>query len=131
MAIVKERMTTAPLGLRHRRQNFEAQAKVNRFRGVGSLCPKHWLVILMAKGLVPTRATTPQLRAGPVMSRSPRPNHLRPSLLNLKERLTPGGGGGVGTAESSRNGSVVVVEQHRVCVINMRKGPKAQGATKS
>lgn len=72
VAIAKEQMTTAPSGLGRRRQNFKAQAKVNRrFQGVGSLCPKHWLATLMAKGLVPTRATTPQLRAGPVMSRSP------------------------------------------------------------
>jgi hypothetical protein len=60
VAIAKERMTTAPLGLGRRHQNFEAQAKVNcRFLGVDNVCPKHWLMTLIPKGLVPTRATTP------------------------------------------------------------------------
>lgn len=90
VATEKERMTTAPSGLGRRRQNFEAQAKVNRrFRGVGSLCPKHWLMTLIAKGLVPTRATTAPVKGW--TSRIQVPPDLITFILpvlNLKERPT-------------------------------------------
>lgn len=82
---------------------------------------KHWLATLMAKGLVPTRATTPQLRAGPVMSRPPRPSHLPPFCADPQGETHTLGGQGLLEI-------MVVVGQHRVCAINMKKGPKAATA---